>query len=145
MGFMRITGLSALLVGLMVVSSCGTPATKPPKAERAAPAPVMKVGIAPADKATDLPISTEIGTSVTDGEIQTVTLADAQGHGVAGNMRADKSSFVPDEPLKFAQTYTATVVAKGADRVDTLKTTFTTMAEPKKRGETWLYLQTDVE
>jgi lipoprotein-anchoring transpeptidase ErfK/SrfK len=129
----------------MVVSSC----TSPPAARKAEPAappvPVMKLSVAPADKATDLPISTEIGTAVTDGEIQTVTLADAKGKGVAGTMRADKSSFVPDEPLKFAETYTATVVAKGADRAETVKTTFTTMHEPPNRGDTGLYLQTDEE
>ncbi|HZM77135.1 MAG TPA: Ig-like domain-containing protein [Candidatus Limnocylindrales bacterium] len=130
-------------MGLLLVSSCTSPpgAPKVEQAAPAAPVPVMKAEITPADKATDLPISTEIGTSVSDGEVQEVTLVDAQGGKVAGGLRADKSSFVPDEPLKFAQTYTATVVAKGADRVETLKTTFTTMADPHNRGGTGLYLQ----
>jgi lipoprotein-anchoring transpeptidase ErfK/SrfK len=142
---MRIKRLSTLFVGLLLVSSCSSH-TSAPKAEQAAPAApvaVMKAAITPADKATDLPISTEIGTSVTDGEVQTVTLVDAQGHAVAGSLRADKSSFVPDEPLKFAQAYTATVVAKGADRTETLKSTFTTMPDPPNRGGTGLYLQSD--
>jgi len=143
---MRITGLSTLFVGLLLVSSC----TSPPAAHQAeqaeaAPVPVMKAAITPADKATDLPISTEIGATIADGEVQEVTLVDAKGNGVGGSLRADKSSFVPDEPLKFSQTYTATVVAKGADRVETLKTTFTTMAEPPSRGGTGLYLQSSEE
>lgn len=142
---MRKTGISALVASLLLVSSCTSPpaASKAGKGAAAAPVPVMKAEITPADKATDLPISTEIGTTVSDGEVQQVTLVDAQGHSVAGSMRADKSSFVPDEPLKFSQPYTATVVAKGADRTETLKTTFTTMAEPANRGDTGLYLQSD--
>jgi lipoprotein-anchoring transpeptidase ErfK/SrfK len=148
---MRTSRLSPLLAGVIVAvvaaSSCSSTPPSKADADQAAPvpAPVMKAEITPADKATDQPISTEIGTSVTDGEVQEVTLVDAKGQGVAGRLRADKSSFVPDEPLKFSQTYTATVLTKGADRTETLKTTFTTMAEPRNRGGTGLYLQSGQE
>jgi len=145
MKFMQIARMAVITaLSLTFAAACAGPGAPTPKAEQAppaAPVPVMKAEIAPADKAADLPISTEIGTAVTDGEVESVTLVDAQGQGVAGRMRADRTSWVPDEPLKFSQTYTATVLAKGADRSQTLTTTFTTMREAGNRGGTGLYLQ----
>ncbi|HEX6681655.1 MAG TPA: Ig-like domain-containing protein [Candidatus Limnocylindrales bacterium] len=139
---MRIRLLIALMAAPpLLLTACGTEKAPPEAKTPPSPVPVMRAAISPAANATDQPISTEIGTEVSDGRVLSVTLVDAAGKAVTGNMRPDGSSWVPDEPLKFSQAYKATVVADGADRDETLTTTFTTMAEPANRGGTGMYLQ----
>lgn len=87
--------------------------------------------VSPATNARKLPISTEIGTSVVNGTIRSVTLVSAAGSQVAGSMRPGGTSWVPAVPLQYGQTYTAQVTAvgpAGQTKVDT--TSFSTMARP---------------
>jgi lipoprotein-anchoring transpeptidase ErfK/SrfK len=78
---------------------------------------------APADGATGVPAAAEVVLAGADPKT-TVTLTDASGTAVAGALRADRSSWVPAEPLKWGTTYTATVGTTGK------KISFTTMKRP---------------
>ena len=106
------------------------------------PKPVV-INVTPAGGAANQPVSTEIGTSVTNGTLAGVTVTDASGKSVAGSMRPDNSSWVPAEPLGYKAGYRATVTAKGADGKTTTQTTnFTTMGDPGgNRITSGLYLQ----
>jgi lipoprotein-anchoring transpeptidase ErfK/SrfK len=105
----------------------------------------LTLAIAPATNAKNLPVSTEIGTTVTGGQITSVTLTEAEaeagGAKIAGQLRADGSSWAPSKPLRYAQKYTVTVIATGNNgQTETRTTSFTTMNEPGNRVGTGLYL-----
>src|SRR5438874_9112530 len=78
---------------------------------------------APADGATGVPAAAEVVLAAADPKTR-VTLADASGTAVPGELRADRSSWVPAGPLKWGTTYTATVGTTGR------KVSFTTMKKP---------------
>ncbi|WP_117209940.1 L,D-transpeptidase [Allorhizocola rhizosphaerae] len=130
---MKVLWVSAVLL----VASCTTanaPQASTPAEPPAAAAAAATLVVTPADGTGDLPISTEIGI---DGPADSVSLADEQGHAVAGRMRADGSAWVPDQPLRFDARYTATVKAHGGAAVTT---TFHTMPPPANRVGTGMYL-----
>jgi lipoprotein-anchoring transpeptidase ErfK/SrfK len=100
----------------------------------AAPSPSaspLELAVTPGAGGAGLPITTEIGTTVHNGQVTDVALVDKSGKRVPGAMRQDLSSWVPAAPLAWSTGYTATVTAKGVDGTTTTKTTsFTTMARP---------------
>ncbi|WP_188121249.1 L,D-transpeptidase [Actinoplanes lobatus] len=97
--------------------------------------------ITPAADKKNVPVSAEIGLKVSGGEVTSVTLTDAKGKAVAGELREDGSAWVPAKPLKTKQTYAAKVVATGSDgQSTTASTTFTTMGAPARETGTGLYL-----
>ncbi|HKT01108.1 MAG TPA: Ig-like domain-containing protein [Rugosimonospora sp.] len=103
----------------------GTPSTPQP-----APVP-LSLTIAPRTGTRDLPVTAEIGTSVSGGTVTSVTLSDATGRPLPGEPRPDGTSWVPAAPLGYGSTYTATVTATGEDGAQqTLSTRFSTMADP---------------
>jgi hypothetical protein len=103
--------------------------------------PPSTVEVSPAKDSKNMPVSTEIGTKVTNGKVQGVVLADASGQALAGQMRDDLTSWVPDTPLKYSTAYTATVTVLGDDgQTVTASTAFSTMGKPSKRNGVGLYL-----
>jgi lipoprotein-anchoring transpeptidase ErfK/SrfK len=99
--------------------------------------------ITPKAKSKDLPISSEIGTKITGGQVTDVTLSDDKGARVTGELREDGSSWVPAKPLKYGRTYTAKVTATRADGGgdQTLTTTFSTLrGKPGREGGSGLYM-----
>ncbi len=139
------TALSSTLV------ACGESANEPgrfvlpPQAPSPTLGPPPQLSITPEPGAEDLPISTEIGTE-TDGDITSVILLTADGEQVPGELRDDETAWVPDQPLRPSTQYTATVTATGPDGQTTVaETTFTTMAAPRSRTNTGLYLFDDIE
>jgi lipoprotein-anchoring transpeptidase ErfK/SrfK len=104
------------------------------------PAAPISLAVTPDDGADGLPISTEIGTEVTGGEITEVTLTAAGGGRVEGDLRADGTSWVPARPLAPSTRYTAEITAVGAAGETTAATSFTTMAAPARRTGTGLYM-----
>jgi lipoprotein-anchoring transpeptidase ErfK/SrfK len=160
MGLVRFTRESAAAVTLLalaplLLSSCTsspkqsepTFVTSPSAGPSASPpAAALALEITPAAQAKNLPISAEIGTKVTGGTVQSVTLKDSAGTNVAGRLRADASAWVPDRPLKYKRSYTATVVATSAGGQSVTQTTsFSTMSEPARHVGTGLYLSADRE
>lgn len=123
----------ALLALPLAVSACGGPAHTALKQRKPVVAPKVATTLAvtPAAGTTGLPVTTEIGTTVSGGVVTQVTLTDPAGHAVGGAMRPDASSWVPAQPLAYHTTYHATVTALGSDgQRQTRTTSFTTMADP---------------
>lgn len=91
----------------------------------------LTVKITPAANAARLPVTTEIGVAATGGKVTSVTLLDAAGRRLGGQMRTDASSWVPASELQYGQHYTAKVVATGpTGKTQTSTTSFTTMPDP---------------
>ncbi|HEY8534662.1 MAG TPA: Ig-like domain-containing protein [Micromonospora sp.] len=127
--------LAAILAAApLLVTSC---TSKPVKQ-----LPPPSLTITPAADSKDVPVSTEIGISVSGGNVTDVTLTDSAGTKIEGAMRPDGSSWVPNAPLKFKESYTAQVTAANEQgRTSTQTTTFTTMAKPKNITRTTLHVQ----
>ncbi|MEV1289520.1 Ig-like domain-containing protein [Micromonospora sp. NPDC049679] len=136
----RRTGLCLVITAaapLVLVGCTGKPENK----EAVPPAPT--VAITPATDSRNVPVSAEIGATVTGGKITEVTLTDAAGAKVGGAMRADGSTWLPDAALKHKQSYTARVTAvSDKGRTTTQTASFTTMSKPAKQNETTLYFTT---
>jgi lipoprotein-anchoring transpeptidase ErfK/SrfK len=97
--------------------------------------------VTPATNAKNLPVTTEIGTKVSGGKVDAVSLTEQGGGQVSGAMRADGTSWIPDRPLKLGKTYTAQVTAKDSyDQAQTRTTTFSTMKSADDRVATGLNL-----
>ncbi|HEX5595945.1 MAG TPA: Ig-like domain-containing protein [Micromonosporaceae bacterium] len=117
----------------------------PASATSPAPPPEpLTLAVTPADGAKKLPVSTEIGTTVTGGQITDVVLTTTDGDKIGGELRPDGSSWVPAKTLKYGKTYTATVTATSpSGESETKTTTFTTMGKPGKLIGSGLYLFDD--
>lgn len=94
-------------LGLSGCSADGTPAspsvggtaTTGSDPSPAAPEP-FSLTVTPAKNAKAVPVSAEIGTAVTGGEVGTVKLREVGGDTVAGALREDGSAWVSAKPLK---------------------------------------------
>ncbi|MGC9668370.1 Ig-like domain-containing protein [Planosporangium sp. 12N6] len=137
--------LVTMLVGALGLSGCGTAGARfvEPARPSSSPSPVLKVD--PADKAADVPVSAELGLSDRGSTLTSVALTDGAGKQVTGKLRDDASSWVPDEPLDYATTYTAVVTARSAAGTNVRQTTtFTTMQRPANRMDAHLYMSDNV-
>jgi lipoprotein-anchoring transpeptidase ErfK/SrfK len=106
-----------------------------------APAEPVSLTLTPASGKKDVPISAEIGLEVSGGTVTDVSLKDAAGKTVAGELRDDGSAWVPSKPLRTKQGYEATATAQNAAGQPTTATTrFTTMGTPGRKTGTGLYL-----
>lgn len=103
------------------------------------------LAVSPADGATRRPVSTEISARIPGGgTVSKVVLATAGGKLVEGRLRRDGSSWVPSAPLRYGTRYTATVSGTGPDgRTHEGTSTFTTMAKPRSKIGSGLYLFSD--
>lgn len=85
----------------------------------------------PRADATDVPASAEIEFKAESATSAAVTLTDADGNAVAGDMRPEGTAWMPRSQLDYDTKYTATVTATDVDgRTTTVKSSFTTMAKP---------------
>ncbi len=127
-------GVILLIAAVGLISGgCAGPMAK--QAETAPPA----LTITPASNAKNLPVSAEIGTTVTAGEITEIALTDAAGVAVEGAYRTDGSAWVPKQALKYGQAYTARVTATNAiGKTASASTHFTTMNKPVQQTQTTL-------
>ena len=106
----------------------------------------VELTVTPAEGATDVPVSAEIGVKAPDGgQVTGVTLTDNAGGAVKGAMRADGTSWVPDSPLKYTTTYKAVVEGKDAKgRTGSKTVTFGTMARPGNRMEAQIFMADNI-
>jgi lipoprotein-anchoring transpeptidase ErfK/SrfK len=145
---MRMRPIFAMLACLpLVVAGCsgsGTPIIEHPVAlpSSIAPAPPLAtVALTPAKATTGVPVSAEIGLTVTNGTVKSVALTDPAGNALQGELRPDGTSWVPSNALKYETAYTATVTVEGADGKAVTETTdFVTMKKASKKLGTGLYI-----
>ncbi|MER7168174.1 Ig-like domain-containing protein [Micromonospora sp. NPDC000207] len=126
----------AIVVAPTAVAGCTTERKSVERAEQRANPPEV-TSVTPADRARDIPVSAEVGATVTDGRITAVKITDDRGGKVAAEPREDGSTWVPTKPLEPRRKYTAEVTATGdSGRTSTRRTTFTTMAESTRPAVT---------
>jgi lipoprotein-anchoring transpeptidase ErfK/SrfK len=141
--FAMLACVSLLLAGC---SGSGTPTFQQPVAPPSSaapspPPPAATVALTPAKASTGVPVSAEIGLTVTNGTVKSVALADTAGNALQGEIRPDGTSWVPSNALKYDTAYTATVTVEGADGTPVTATTdFVTMKKPSRRLGTGLYV-----
>jgi lipoprotein-anchoring transpeptidase ErfK/SrfK len=127
----RLKLLTVTVVAAPLVITACTEDRKPGVAEERSTQPELT--LTPGDRATEVPVSAEIGTRVTGGQVTTVRLSDDTGKEVKAEPREDGSAWVPSVPLQPKKTYSAEVTAtSGSGKTTTGKTTFTTMAKSSK-------------
>lgn len=143
--------LRVALFGILTLAAPALVACGPWSASGSHPAPThtaeaapLALSITPATGTAKLPVSTEVGLNVKNGKVTSVVLRRSDGTPVPGGLRADGSSWVPNQPLAYGATYTAVVAARSADgrQSVTHATTFTTMATPGNQDDYGMYLQT---
>jgi len=130
-----------LVAGLALTACDGpsqtiTPAPTPTQ-------PPLSLSITPATGTAKAPVSTEVGLTVGNGTISSVTLTKAGGGAVTGAVRDDGSSWIPSQALDYGSTYTAVVQASSPDGKQkvTRSTTFSTMAKPGNEADYGMYMQ----
>jgi lipoprotein-anchoring transpeptidase ErfK/SrfK len=147
-GMVGMARIHAMIM-VAVVGAAAAGCTDTPRAEVATnPTPnaaamqkALALTVTPADRQVGVPVSAEIGIQLAGGSVDHVKVTDAAGHTVAGELRADGSGWVPSGPLRYQQRYTATVTAVGGRyHRETREVSFTTMAEPRLRAGSGLYL-----
>lgn len=117
------------------VAGCGSNAqfVSGPGSE-APPESIAAVAITPEEGTEEVPVSAELEIEVTDGELTEVVLESEDGETIEGQMRPDGSAWVPQTPLSYETTYTATATALDEFEVPTTaQTSFTTMSSPPNR------------
>ena len=123
----------ALALGL---AACGDDEPGAPGGAAPSSAAAAPLTLTPADRATGVPVSAEIGLGDEGVTLTGVTLTDAAGAVVEGGLRADGSTWVPADPLSYDTTYT--VNAAAGDRAGT--GTFTTMSRPGNRMDAQIFM-----
>lgn len=140
---------SALLGGVLVLTACNdgdpaadaaggdagssqSPGTSQKQVDEAAAQKTSqaRIEVSPKDGASDVSINNGTKITVSEGTLTEVTLTDAEGAAVAGEMSADKTSWTPSDRLKRSTTYKIAVTAKdGEGRTAHENTSFTTVSE----------------
>jgi len=147
-GAWAATGAALVMIMPLALTGCG--GGDEPRTVNSSPAPAasptpppepLTLAIGPAAGTTKQPVSTEISTKVSGGEITNVTLKASDGSTVGGSMRPDGSAWVPDSPLKYGKAYTASVTATNpSGKTETRTTAFATMSKPRSMIGSGLYL-----
>jgi lipoprotein-anchoring transpeptidase ErfK/SrfK len=135
-----VAGLLALTAGA-ALTAC-TSSSPQPNPAPSPTAPPVDLTITPANGAANIQASAEIGLKVSNGTIASVALTQSGGGGVAGTMRPDGTSWVPNQPLAYNTSYKAVVTARSADGKEVSRTTtFRTMPTPGNQDDFGMYLQ----
>jgi lipoprotein-anchoring transpeptidase ErfK/SrfK len=105
-----------LLVVAVVLAACsgGAPGLT---GRSAPPRPQARVSILPGDKATNISPTLPVSVRVTGGMLLQIALTNPDGKAVAGNLSADRHSWISTEPLGYGKTYTWSGSAAGPDRL----------------------------
>ena len=103
----RRQALTALAVGVVApgaLAACSGRSSNQPGQADAPAAP--SVTFQPADAASDVSPTSEVGLEVKDGWFQRVALTNAEGRVVAGAFNRDRTAFNTTEPLGYGVSYT---------------------------------------
>jgi lipoprotein-anchoring transpeptidase ErfK/SrfK len=102
-------------------TSEAAPTTGPgtPTASSSATTPAAQVLVSPAPGSRSVPPDQPITVSAKGGRLSTVTVADADGHRVAGTFSADRARWRSTERLAVRTTYTVRATAANAARQQT--------------------------
>jgi lipoprotein-anchoring transpeptidase ErfK/SrfK len=128
----------ASAAGLLLTSGCES--TTSPAAQAAAgaeqPRAAVKIAFSPDTSSVDVRPDTTVAVTATDGKLTTVTLLDAAGRSIDGQLASDGSSWTSTGLLRLAQHYRVSAAAVDADGLSTDSTAIFTTVKPKKVLET---------
>jgi lipoprotein-anchoring transpeptidase ErfK/SrfK len=92
-------------------------------------AAAAKIAFAPQNGATDVSVTEPVKITVAGGELTEATVTNPEGQPIAGELAADKKSWVSGEVLGYGKTYNFEAKAKnGEGKESTEKGSFTTLA-----------------
>lgn len=123
--------VSTFTVVLLLAGGCASGGSDTPPAKQQGQGPPAKLSIMPADGTKKVPPDTGISVKVTDGKVTKLTVADADGHEVAGSAGVD-GTWRPTWPLKPSTAYTVSVQATGMDGKQVAKQAGFTTLKPKR-------------
>lgn len=107
------------------------------EASPAEKAPVAQVVSAPVVGARDVSPIAPVSVTVTGGTLDEVALNNSAGTPVAGQLSADRTSYVVSEPLGYAATYSWSGSATGTDgKTVSVEGSFTTLTPESQTGGT---------
>jgi lipoprotein-anchoring transpeptidase ErfK/SrfK len=97
--------------------------------------PAARIAIAPVDKAASVPPVDAVKVTATGGQLTSVSLANADGKQIKGQISPDGQTWLPIDPLGYGKAYTVSATATGVDgQVVTSTSSFTTI---KPRNQTY--------
>ena len=129
----RLAALGLVAASLLATAACNKQATAgsarwTPPASSASPSSAAVLTITPQTGTSEIKPKDPVTVSVSNGTIESVTVANDQGKPVAGELAGDHSSWKSSEPLGYAKSYTATATAKdSAGRAVTQTSQFRTI------------------
>jgi lipoprotein-anchoring transpeptidase ErfK/SrfK len=117
--------LACWLAAAMVLSACTSDDEGSPQAAQQGE---PKITSTPGDDAKDVSPVAPVEVRVSDGELDSVTMANPAGKEVEGELAEDKKSWRSAEPLGYDRAYTLKAAASGKGGKATSETSFTTVA-----------------
>ncbi|WP_309302770.1 Ig-like domain-containing protein [Streptomyces sp. PT12] len=139
---MRTRPVSVLVGTLMLLATAcgGSGEAEEPEggSPSATEAPAVEIAIAPEDGATGVATSGELRVSAEHGTLTGVSVTDAEGAEVPGELTEDATGWEPDEHLANDTAYTVTAVGENAEgREATAESGFTTVAADETFTTNW--------
>jgi lipoprotein-anchoring transpeptidase ErfK/SrfK len=135
----RLAALVAvLLAAMLAVAGCTIGGAETAgEASPAEKAPVAQVVATPVVGARDVSPIAPVSVTVTGGTLDEVALNNSAGTPVAGQLSADRTSYVVSEPLGYAATYSWSGSATGTDgKTVPVDGSFTTLTPESQTGGT---------
>ncbi|TSD48673.1 L,D-transpeptidase family protein [Rhodococcus sp. KBS0724] len=135
----RLAALVAvLLAAMLAVAGCTIGGAETAgEASPAEKAPVAQVVATPVVGARDVSPIAPVSVTVTGGTLDEVALNNSAGTPVAGQLSADRTSYVVSEPLGYAATYSWSGSATGTDgKTVSVEGSFTTLTPESQTGGT---------
>ncbi|MEO3749730.1 Ig-like domain-containing protein [Streptomyces sp. B6B3] len=135
--------VAALLGGLLLVTGCsGSGEAEEPNDDPGAsssPKPAaVEIRIAPEDGANGVATSGELAVTAEGGTLTEVTVSDADGRAVPGELAEDGGSWEPNEHLANAARYTVEAVGENPEGQErTRSSSFRTVAADATFGTNW--------
>ncbi|GAA3021089.1 L,D-transpeptidase 5 [Actinokineospora globicatena] len=128
-----VLGLSGCTSGESMAATGTGGATE--QTSQAPAKPSAKVVATPAADAKDVSPAGPISVAVTDGALETITLTNADGKQVKGELAADKKSWAVAEHLGYGKTYTWSGSALGTDGKNVAIAGSFTTVKPKRTSK----------
>jgi lipoprotein-anchoring transpeptidase ErfK/SrfK len=136
----RLAVVATAAAGLLLTAGCQS-TNQTPAAQAAAGAveqraAAAKIAFQPATSSVDVRPDDAVTVTATDGKLTSVTVLDANGKSVEGQLAPDHSSWTATGPLRVAQHYRVSASAVDADGRSVDSTAFFATLKPKKVLET---------
>ncbi|MFB9743173.1 Ig-like domain-containing protein [Pseudonocardia sulfidoxydans] len=130
----RLAALIAALVAMALVSGCATAAARATHEQRQAQrtAPVVPASLSPADGTADVSPRADVTADGGSGTLRDVSLTNAKGVAVTGELSADGKQWASTELLGYGGTYTWSGTAVADDGTTTPLTGSFTTVTPRR-------------